>query len=204
MFCFLMMGTRTEEYLPGVVCFLRNANKSRSNAYVLIPLRMSVMRFLRVCLLLWFSLSIGALQAVAQTSANTPSPTLPEVNVWLVGQERQLGNTEAYILRLAVQLPANHHGYLDTGDEGLFIPLTFAFPSLEEQGAQVVMLSHLVRLRDEMVHATVLRGSGEFTFRVKTTRMPSSSVGALPLTFRYQICNDVTKLCYPPQELTVS
>ena len=54
------------------------------------------------------------------------------------------------------------------------------------------------------LHATVLRGSGEFTFRVKTTRMASPSVGTLPLTFRYQICNDVTKLCYPPQELTVS
>ena len=47
---------------------------------------------------------------------------------------------------------------------GLFIPLTFAFPSLEEQGAQVVVLSHPVGERDEMVHATVLRGGGEFTF----------------------------------------
>jgi thiol:disulfide interchange protein DsbD len=162
------------------------------------------MRFLRVFLLLWCSCSIGAWHAVAQTSANTPSQTFPEVNVWLVTQERQPGDTEAYTLRLAVQIPANHHGYLDTGDEGFFIPLTFAFPSLEEQGAQVVMLSHPVGERDEIVHATVLRGSGEFTFRVKTTRMLSSSVGALPLTFRYQICNDVTKLCYPPQELTVS
>src|SRR5882672_338617 len=165
---------------------------------------MSVMGFLRACLLLWFSWSVGCLPAVAQTSANAPSPTLPEVNVWLVAQERQPSDTEAYILRLAVRLPANHHGYLDTGDEGLFIPLTFAFPSLEGQGAEVVMLSHPVGERDEMVHDTVLRGSGEFTLRVKTTRMASPSVGTLPLTLRYQICNDVTKLCYPPQELTVS
>ena len=109
------------------------------------------MRFLRACLLLWFSWSVGSLQAVAQTSANAPSPTLPEVNVWLVAQERQPSDTEAYILRLAVRLPANHHGYLDTGDEGLFIPLTFAFPSLEGQGAEVVMLSHPIGERDEMV-----------------------------------------------------
>jgi thioredoxin:protein disulfide reductase len=162
------------------------------------------MRFLRAFLLLWCSCSVGAWHAVAQTSANTPSQTLPEVNVWLMTQERQPGDTGAYTLRLAVQIPAHHHGYLDTGDEGFFIPLTFAFPSLEEQGAQVVMLSHPVGERDEIVRATVLRGNGEFTFRVKTTRMPSPSVGALPLTFRYQICNDVTKLCYPPQELTVS
>jgi thioredoxin:protein disulfide reductase len=162
------------------------------------------MRFLRACLLLWFSWSIGSLQAVAQTATSALSPTLPEVSVWLVAQERQPSDTEAYILRLAVRLPANHHGYLDTGDEGLFIPLTFAFPSLEEQGAQVVMLSHPIGERDAMVHATVLRGSGEFTFRVQTTRMASLSVGTLPLTLRYQICNDVTKLCYPPQDLTVS
>ena len=85
------------------------------------------MRFLRACLLLWFSWSVGSLQAIAQTSANAPSPTLPEVNVWLVAQERQPSDTEAYILRLAVRLPANHHGYLDTGDEGLFIPLLLLF-----------------------------------------------------------------------------
>ena len=162
------------------------------------------MRCLRACLLLWCIWSAGSLQAVAQTSANAPSSTLPEINVWLVAQEPQPNDTEAHILRLAVQLPANHHGYLDTGDEGLFIPLTFAFPSLEAQGAQVVMLSHPVGERDATVHATVLRGSGEFTFRVKTTRMVSPSVGTLPLTLRYQICNDVTRICYPPQELTVS
>src|SRR5919198_5995000 len=141
------------------------------------------MCLLRACLLLWFSWSVGSLQAVAQTSANPPSPTLPEVGVWLVAQEHQPDDTEAYILRLAVRLPAHHHGYLDTGDEGLFIPLALAFPSLEEQGAQVVMLSHPVGERDEIVRATVLRGSGEFTFRVHTTRMPSPSlgIGTLPL-----------------------
>jgi thiol:disulfide interchange protein DsbD len=162
------------------------------------------MRFLKAFLLLWCSWSIGSLHAVAQTSVNALSQTLPEVNVWLVAQERQRSDTEGYTLRLGVQIPANHHGYLDTGDEGLFIPLTFAFPSLEEQGAQVVMLSHPIGERDEIVHATVLRGSGEFTFRVKTAHVDSLSVGTLPLTLRYQICNDVTKLCYPPQELTVS
>jgi len=162
------------------------------------------MCFLRAYLLLWLSLSIGASQVVAQTSANAPSPALPEVKLWLVAQERHPSDTEAYILRLGVQLPANHHGYLDAGDEGLFIPLTFAFPNLEEQGAQVVMLSHPIGERDATVHATVLRGSGEFAFRIQTTRMAAPLGQTLPLTLRYQICNDITKLCYPPQALTVS
>jgi hypothetical protein len=85
------------------------------------------MHFLLVCLLLWFSWSVGSLPAVAQTSANAPAPTLPEVNVWLVAQERQPNDTEAYIVRLAVRLPANHHGYLDTGTRGSF-PLILPSP----------------------------------------------------------------------------
>jgi thiol:disulfide interchange protein DsbD len=136
--------------------------------------------------------------------ADAPSQIFPKVNVWLVAQEYQPSDTEQHTLRIAVQIPANHHGYLDTGDEGLFIPLTFAFPSLDEQGAQVVMLSHPTGERDEMVHATVLRGSGEFIFHVQTSHMNPLLGGTLPLAFRYQICNDVTKLCYPPQDLTLS
>ncbi len=162
------------------------------------------MRFLRAFILLWFIWGLGpSSHVVAQIFVNSPSQTLPEVNVWLVAQARQPSNTEEYALRIAVLIPQNHHGYLDTGDEGLFIPLTFAFPSLEEQGAHVVMQAHPVGERDELVHATVLRGSGEFTFRIEAAQAISLPVDSLPLTFRYQICNDVTKLCYPPQELTV-
>src|SRR5712691_5072599 len=163
------------------------------------------MRFLRACLLLWLSWSLGpSSHAVAQISLNGPSQTLPEVNVGLVAQDRQPSNTEEQTLRIAVLIPPDHHGYLDTGDEGLLIPLTFAFPSLEEQGAHIVMLSHPVGERDEIVHATVLRGSGQFTFRIEATQTIALPMETLPLTFRYQICNDVTKICYPPQERTVS
>ena len=162
------------------------------------------MRFLRAVLVLWFSWSIGSSHVGTPAPGHAFAQTLPEVDVWLVAQERQPSTPEEYTLRLGVLIPPDHHGYLDTGDEGLFIPLTFAFPSLEEQGAQVVMLSHPVGVRDEIVHATVLRGSGEFTFRVTTNRRAALPPGTLPLTFRYQICNDVTKLCYPPQDLTLS
>jgi hypothetical protein len=122
------------------------------------------MHFLRAALVLWFSWSIASSHVGTPAPGHAFAQTLPEVNVWLVAQERQPSTPEEYTLRLGVLIPPDHHGYLDTGDEGLFIPLTFAFPSLEEQGAQVVMLSHPMGVRDEIVHATVLRGSGEFTF----------------------------------------
>ena len=132
------------------------------------------MRFLRTCLLFWLTWSFGSFsQVVAQISFNDPSQILPEVNAWVVAQDRQLCNTEEYTLRIAVMIPPNHHGYLDTGDDGLFIPLTFAFPSLEEQGAHVIMQSHPAGERDEIVHATVLRGSGEFAFRIEATQTTS-------------------------------
>jgi len=105
--------------------------------------------------------------------------------------------------RIAVQIPPDYHGYLDTGDEGFFIPLSFTFPGLEEQGAQAVMVSRPVGERDEVVHATVLRGSGEFAFRIEAIPTAAMTAAALPMTLRYQICHDVTKICYPPQEVAV-
>jgi thiol:disulfide interchange protein DsbD len=147
---------------------------------------------------------MGSIHVGTLAPAQALAQTLPEVNVWLVAQERQSSDPEEYTIRLAVLIPPDHHGYLDTGDEGLFIPLTFAFPSLAEQGVQVIMLSHPPGVRDEIVQATVLRGSGEFTFRATTNRLAPAPLGTLPLTFRYQICNDVSKLCYPPQDLTLS
>jgi len=124
----------------------------------------------RVFLLFWLSWNFGCLpSAVAQKSLNDPSHALPEVQAALVTRERQPGDTGSETLHIAVQIPPNHHGYLDTGDEGFFIPLSFAFPSLEEQGAQVVMVSHPIGERDEAVHATVLRGG-----------RPPNPDGALP------------------------
>lgn len=163
------------------------------------------MRFIRAFLLLWLSWNLGLLSSVvAQVSLNSQSQALPDVKVALVARERPPSNPGLDTLRVAVQIPPNHHGYLDKGDEGFFIPLSFAFPSLEEQGAQVVMVSHPVGERDEAVHATVLRGSGEFAFRIEAIPPASTATETLPMTFRYQICNDVTKICYPPQEIAIS
>ena len=137
-------------------------------------------------------------------SPNSQLPMPPEVQISLVGRDRQLSNTGVDTLRIAVQIPPNHHGYLDTGDEGFFIPLAFTFPHLAAQGVQVVMVSHPLGERDEVVHATVLRGSGEFVFRIEAPQAAVRVAETLALTFRYQICNDVTKICYPPQEVALS
>ena len=96
--------------------------------------KVSLMHFVKAFLLLWLSWNLGLLSpVVAQMSLNSHSQALPEVQVSLVPRDRQPSNSGMAPLRIAVQIPPNYHGYLDAGDEGFFIPLSFTFPSLEEQ-----------------------------------------------------------------------
>jgi Disulphide bond corrector protein DsbC len=53
--------------------------------------------------------------------------------------------------------------------------------------------------RDGDVRATVFRGRGGFAFRLETDGAAFSGERAAPATLRYQICNDLTNVCYPPQ-----
>jgi len=163
------------------------------------------MRFLRVFLVCCCSWGLGIPgQIAAQLAPTSPRMAFPEVAVWLIAQETLPADTTETILRFGVQIPPDHHGYLDTGDEGLFIPLSFSFPTWASHGIQVVLRTHSPGEREDTVHATVLRGQGEFTFGVPMPSTRFLSDDTVALTFRYQICNDVTRLCYPPQERTMS
>jgi thiol:disulfide interchange protein DsbD len=102
-------------------------------------------------------------------------------------------------IRIAVQVPPDHHGYLDKGDEGLLIPFSFTFAAVEERGIRVTMVSRPTGERDDKVQATVLRGDGEFVFRLDADTTTGILEGTFPTVLRYQICNDVTNICYPPR-----
>ena len=106
-------------------------------------------------------------------------------------------STEELSFRIAVQVPAGHHGYIDKGDDGFFIPLSFSFPGLEETGIVVEMTSAPLGVRDEEVRAQVLRGRADFVFRLA----PPPPAAGTTASLRYQICNDVTGICYPPTVL---
>jgi thiol:disulfide interchange protein DsbD len=140
-------------------------------------------------------LLFGAVVSV-QAQLQTTSPLAPpDIRAWSETAEKDASG--ATIVRITVEIPADHHGYLDSGDEGLLIPLAFTFdnPGIEAQ--------ELVRpqgTRDEQVHATVLRGRGEFVFRLHLSgAVPDSPHAKL----RYQICNDITNICYPPRTVQV-
>jgi Disulphide bond corrector protein DsbC len=126
----------------------------------------------------------------------------PEVKAGVVGGPVSIDAAGAATFRVGFEVPPGHHGYLDRGDSGFLIPFTFTFPALEERGAKVTVASSPRGAREDKFRATVLRGAGEFAFRLETgTRIPAGAV--LPASLRYQICNDVTNLCYSPRRVEI-
>lgn len=153
------------------------------------------MRFLQsliACLLL-----IGSVSS-AQAQLQTTSPLAPpEVRAWSDTSRVERDTTGATITRITVEVPADHHGYLDAGDEGLLIPISFTFA---DPGLVAEEIARPQGTRDEQAHATVLRGRGEFVFRFDAQGVDNPSPNA---KLRYQICNDVTNICYPPRTVDV-
>ncbi len=124
---------------------------------------------------------------------------LAGVRAGLVGDPLRMVDGES--IRIAVRVPQNHHGYLNAGDDGFLIPFTFSFASLEERGARVEPISAPEGERDEKVRATVLRGAGEFVFRLDLGDSPPPATAEA--TLRYQICSDTTGICFPPEETRI-
>jgi thiol:disulfide interchange protein DsbD len=156
------------------------------------------MRYLTALLLIGFSLHpLRFADAPRVASAQPLQP--PSVQAWLVGDEVTLDPNGVGHFQIGVELPPDHHGYLDSGDDGLLIPFAFTFAPLEEWGARVAVLSRPAGERDDDVRATVFRGRGEFAFRLETDGATLTGERAAPATLRYQICNDLTNICYPPR-----
>ncbi len=103
---------------------------------------------------------------------------------------------------VAVRIPAGHHGYVDRGDEGFYIPFSFSFPGLSESGVESAVVSRPEGVRDDEVKAFVLRGRGEFGLELSPAEK-LSGMDEVEASLRYQICNDLTGVCYPPRRLTI-
>lgn len=149
----------------------------------------------------WMAL---VLPADAQLSWSNQVQAPPEVTANVIDNPIPLDATGSTTFRIAVRIPPDHHGYLDRGDEGTLIPLAFSFAPLEERGVRVTRISRPAGERDEKVHATVLRGQGVFAFRMATENTALPTTETIPATLRYQICNDLTNICYAPASTEVA
>ena len=162
---------------------------------------------------LWFgqlrgkaALTLGGLLPVlmavpvqAQIRLDGPGPGRPSVSAEVV-PESIVRREDAVSFRISVEVPSEHHGYIDRGDDGFFIPFSFSFPDFEGTEVEVEMTAAPAGTRDDGVGAQVLRGRAEFGFQLLPA--PRSDAVATA-SLRYQICNDVTQRCYPPARLPI-
>jgi len=103
-------------------------------------------------------------------------------------------------LFVRVNIPPNHHAYLDAGKDGAFIPITIEWKDLIEKSiiaAAPAVKSAPLGVYDSDSGAKVLRGSGEFTFET------DSQLAGNSIQIRTQICDDVKGICYRPTTQSV-
>lgn len=144
-------------------------------------------------------LALAPVSGEAQVRLEGTAPGRPSVLAEVVPGSL-VRQADAVSLRISVEIPRQHHGYLDRGDDGFFIPFTFSFPDIEGTEARVEATAVPPGARDDKVRAQVLRGRGEFAFRLG----PASGLGTQATALlRYQICDDMTERCYPPARLTI-
>ena len=115
-------------------------------------------------------------------------------------QVKSLNATSPAQFQIDFTVPAEHHAYLDKGDEQMYIPIAFDTNStLAGAGLKIDDLKKPAGVYDDEVKATVLRDTGEFLL----TLSGSANVATFPLAVKYQICNDVTHQCFRPQTVFV-
>lgn len=116
-------------------------------------------------------------------------------------QVKTLKATSPAQFEIDFTVPAQHHAYLDKGDEQMYIPITFdANGELAGKGLKIDELKKPAGVYDSEVKATVLRDLGVFTL----TFSGNANLETVPLSVKYQICNDVTHQCFRPQTVSVN
>ncbi|MDD5274498.1 MAG: cytochrome c biogenesis protein CcdA [Methylovulum sp.] len=107
--------------------------------------------------------------------------------------------------RLLLSVPNDHHAYLDTGQENIYIPIAIdSKAALTAAQLKITKLQKPAGVYDDKVKATVLRGQGEFTFSVAPLGAQPPSSPSVELAVGYQLCNDLTHVCYRPQTAPIS
>ena len=106
--------------------------------------------------------------------------------------------------RLSLAVPKDHHAYLDKGDENIYLPVEID-PEQKLAAAQlkIVNLQSPVGMYDNKVEATVLRDQGDFLLSVAPLGSEPANIKTIVLGVNYQLCNDITHVCFRPQTTQV-
>lgn len=107
--------------------------------------------------------------------------------------------------RLALAVPADHHAYLDAGEANAYIPVKFdPNGALAAAGVAVSSLEKPAGEFDGTVKATVLRGQGEFGLALMPAQPGTAPAQSTALEVTYQLCNDLTHVCFRPKTTQVA
>jgi thioredoxin:protein disulfide reductase len=142
------------------------------------------------------SITLLGLFGIAIAHAEIPKADL---NVTLLTPEKW---PAAYKLTLTV--PKDHHAYLDKGDENAYIPVEV--DAKKKLAASRLTLADLQRPageRDDVAKAVVLRNQGAFRFTVAPLGNEPLTITTAALDVTYQLCNDITHVCFRPQTTQV-
>lgn len=102
--------------------------------------------------------------------------------------------------KLSLTVPKDHHAYLDKGDENAYIPVEIdAKGKLASSGLTLSDLQKPAGERDEVAKAVVLRNQGDFRFTLSPSGNEPLTVNTVALDVTYQLCNDITHVCFRPQ-----
>jgi thiol:disulfide interchange protein DsbD len=102
--------------------------------------------------------------------------------------------------RVMLTVPPDHHAYLNAGDKNIYIPVAFdADEKLAALGLALGEVKPPAGVYDEQVAAQVLRGQGEFELELVQKNATLKQGETAPLAVRYQLCNDLTHVCFRPQ-----
>ncbi len=107
--------------------------------------------------------------------------------------------------RLSLVVPKDHHAYLDKGDENIYLPVEVdPEQKLADSRLVIVNLQRPAGVYDNKVEATVLRDQGDFLLSLAPLSAEPVSTQTVALDVNYQLCNDITHVCFRPQTTQVS
>jgi len=107
--------------------------------------------------------------------------------------------------QVKLQIPEGHHAYLDKGLDNIYIPIAFD-PSqkLAGTGLAITHVQAPTGIYDDQVKATVLRQAGDFHLELTAKQAQQLETNAANLEVRYQLCSDVSHVCFRPQTAQVN
>lgn len=113
-----------------------------------------------------------------------------------------LNNTFPAQYAVHINVPQDHHAYLDIGAEKLYVPISFDHNNaLATAGLSIDKIEKPAGNYDDLVKATVLRNQGDFLVGLKANK--ALTITSIDLAVRYQLCNDLTHVCFRPQSAQV-